>query len=323
MKKQPIDWKTYCNAVDACTVDDAKAEEILSNLTAAPAQKPPEKSKQGIYRRYVTAAVAACAVLAVAAVGVGLFGEGGFPTLPPAPVGVSSEEAASSATQSAPDDTSSEEASSTAKPTTSDTSREETPSQPTSATEGTSSVPVPPTPNGEYYWNVVQSGGLTMMYKDPNAVAREVTFSDFCDILGYDPTPTYIPEGYENTSREAYTFYVNPDGSWADHYSFFSLGCSKGQDDISIRIAPTGVEVYANNDVPLNNQALQKSAFDGFEAILMKNNPTPEEIKAYEDAGRTPIDLSAIFQIRGANYYAYTRGNVDADEFLRVIQSLA
>lgn len=162
-----------------------------------------------------------------------------------------------------------------------------------------------------------------MMYKDPNAVAREVTFSDFCDILGYDPTPAYIPAGYENTSREACTFYVNPDGSWADYYSFFALGCTKGQDDITIYIAPAGVKVYANNDVPLNNQELQKSTFDGFEAILMKNNPTPGEIKAFHNAGSSPIDLSAVFQIHGVNYYAFTRGNVSEEEFLKVLQSLS
>lgn len=305
MKKQLIDWKTYCNAVDACTVDDAKAQEVLASLTAAPAHKPSEKPKQGIYRRYMTAAVAACAVLAVVVIGVGLLGEGGFPILSPA-------------------GTNSGEASSTEKPTTSDTSREETHSRLTAATDSAPSVPAPPVLNGEYYWNEVHSGTANMMYKDPDAVAREVAFSDFCDILGYDPTPTYIPQGFELTIRkEPFVFYVNPDGSWADYYSFFSLGCSKGQDDISIRIAPAGVEVYANNDVPLNNQVLQKSTFDGFEAILMKNNPTAGEIKAYKDAGSNPIDLSAIFQIRGVNYYACTRGNVDADEFLRVIQSLA
>lgn len=54
----------------------------------------------------------------------------------------------------------------------------------------------------------------------------------------------------------------------------------------------------------------------------MKNNPTEEEIKADQQDGFSSLDLSAVFQIRSVNYYAFTRGNVPAEEFLKVLQSL-
>ena len=53
----------------------------------------------------------------------------------------------------------------------------------------------------------------------------------------------------------------------------------------------------------------------------MKNNPTEEEIKADQQDGFSSLDLSAVFQIRSVNYYAFTRGNVPAEEFLKVLQS--
>ena len=158
------------------------------------------------------------------------------------------------------------------------------------------------------------------MYKDPNATGRDVSFEEFCDSLGYDPRPKYVPQGFEDTTSNKWSFYFNPDGSPTDYYSFYPLVYAKGQDRIVIRISVS--EVYADNDVPMNNQELQKSSFDGFEAILMKNNPSPAEIRADQSHGEKSLDLSAVFQIHENSYYAYTLGDVPAEEFLKVLQSL-
>lgn len=313
MKDLSNPMELYRKTLDRCTgmVSDEQAQAILANVTKKAQAKNSGKSepREKSYRRIVPITVAACVALAVIITGVQFSQHGGLPGLSPVvdeSLLTSSSDGLEPGTPSSvvpPAGNESSPASS------SDRSEPETPS----------SV-VPPVSNGKYHWNTVQSGGSLMMYKDPNAVARKVTFSEFCDILGYNPTPAYIPAGYENTSREEYTFYVNPDGSWADYYSFYTFGYTKGQDKILIRISPA--EVYANNDVPLNNQALQKSTFNGFEATLMKNNLTKDEIKAYKEAGSNPINLSAVFQIRGVNYYAFTRGNVPEEEFLKVLQSL-
>ena len=286
MKDLPDQMNLYRKTLDRCTVSDEKAKNILDGVVArkdnAQNNEPDRKKKS--YRRYLQVVIAACAVLVIVAVSVQFSQHGNL-------FGIVIE-----GNSHAP------------------ASSEAEPSSPSSDGK--------PVLNGEYHWNDVHSEGDTMMYKDPNAVPREVSFSEFCGILGYDPTPTYIPQGFAITSQKVSTFYVNPDGSWADYYSFFALRYTKGQDDITVYIAPAGVEVYANNDVPLNNQALQKSTFNGFEAILMKNNPTEEEIKADQQDGFSSIDLSAVFQIRSVNYYAFTRGNVPAEEFLKVLQSL-
>lgn len=310
MKGLPNQMNLYRKTLDRCTVSDEKAQEILDEIVARKDKaqnSEPDQNKKTI-RRYVSVAAAACVALAIIIAGVQVSQHGGLPGLSPVPVVEQSSQSAASE-----------------QPKPVESSAVETPSEtsPIDKTEPeTPTVVVPPTPNGKFYWNNIRSGGATMMYKDPDAVARQVSFSEFCNILGYDPTPTYIPQGFEVTSQKVSTFYVNPDGSWADYYSFFALGCTKGQDDITIYVAPAGVEVYANNDVPMDSQELQASTFDGFEATLMKNNPTPEEIEADRQAGISSFDLSAVFQIRGNNYYAYTRGNVPADEFVKVIQSL-
>lgn len=158
------------------------------------------------------------------------------------------------------------------------------------------------------------------MYKDPNATGRDVSFEEFCDSLGYDPRPKYVPQGFEDTTSNKWLFYFNPDGSPADYYSSYPLVYAKGQDRIVICISVA--EVYADNDVPMNNQELQKSSFDGFEAILMKNNPSPAEIRVDQSHGEKSLDLSAVFQIHENSYYAYTLGDVPAEEFLKVLQSL-
>ena len=313
MKDLSNPMELYRKTLDRCTgmVSDEQAQAILANVTKKAQAKNSGKSepREKSYRRIVPITVAACVALAVIITGVQFSQHGGLPGLSP----VVDESLLTSSSDGLEPETPSSVAppagNESSPASSSDRSEPETPS----------SV-VPPVSNGKYHWNTVQSGGSLMMYKDPNAVARKVTFSEFCDILGYNPTPAYIPAGYENTSREEYTFYVNPDGSWADYYSFYTFGYTKGQDKILIRISPA--EVYANNDVPLNNQALQKSTFNGFEATLMKNNLTKDEIKAYKEAGSNPINLSAVFQIRGVNYYAFTRGNVPEEEFLKVLQSL-
>lgn len=334
MKDLSNSMELYRKTLDRCAgmVSDEQAQAILANVTKKAQAKNSAKSKprEKTYRRIVPITVAACVGLAVIITGVQFSQHGGLPGLSPVvdeSLLTSSGDRAEPGTLPPAEDESSLASSS-------DRSEPGTPSsvvppawnESSPVSSGDKSEPetpssvAPPVSNGKYHWNKVQSGGSLMMYKDPNAVARKVTFSEFCDILGYNPTPAYIPAGYENTSREEYTFYVNPDGSWADYYSFYTLGYTKGQDKISIRISP--VEVYANNDVPLNNQALQKSTFNGFEATLMKNNLTEGEIKAYKEVGSNPIDLSAVFQIRGVNYYAFTRGDVPAEEFLKVLQSL-
>ena len=291
MKDLPDQMNLYRKTLDRCTVSDKKAQNILDGVVARKDKEQnnePDRKKKP-YRRYLQVVIAACAVLVIVAVAVQFSQHGNL-------LGIVIEGNSQSSA-----------------------SGEVNPSTPSSSDDRSESKPAL---NGEYHWNDVHSEGDTMMYKDPNAVPREVSFSELCGILGYDPTPTYIPQGFAVTSQKVSTFYVNPDGSWADYYSFFALGYTKGQDDITIYVVPAGVEVYANNDVPLNNQVFQKSTFDGFEAILMKNNPTPEEIKADQQDGISSLDLSAVFQIRGVNYYAYTRGNVPTEEFLKVLQSL-
>ncbi len=338
MKDLSNPMELYRKTLDRCTgmVSDEQAQAILANVTKKAQAKNSGKSepREKSYRRIVPITVAACVALAVIITGVQFSQHGGLPGLSPVvdeslltsssdglepgtPSSVVPPAGNESSSASSSDGLEPETPSSVAPPAGNESSPAS--SSDRSEPETPSSV-VPPVSNGKYHWNTVQSGGSLMMYKDPNAVARKVTFSEFCDILGYNPTPAYIPAGYENTSREEYTFYVNPDGSWADYYSFYTFGYTKGQDKILIRISPA--EVYANNDVPLNNQALQKSTFNGFEATLMKNNLTKDEIKAYKEAGSNPINLSAVFQIRGVNYYAFTRGNVPEEEFLKVLQSL-
>lgn len=292
MKDLMSQMDMYRKTLDRCTVSDEKTQEILDNIVARKDKaqnKEPDQNKKTI-RRYLPVAVAACVALVIVVASIQFSQHGDLPGIV---IEGNSQTSANG---------------------------EVNPSTPSSGDDKNESKPAL---NGKYHWNNVQSGGDTMMYKDPNAVPREVSFSEFCGILGYDPTPTYIPQGFAVTTQKVSTFYVNPDGSWADYYSFYALGYTKGQNHITIYIAPAGVEVYANNDVPeINNDELQISTFDGFEATLMKNEPSAETIEIFEKNGWELVDLSAVFQIRGVNYYAFTNGDVSADEFLKVLQSL-
>ena len=310
MKDLSSQMDMYRKTLDRCTVSDEKAQEILDGIVARKNKaqnNEPEQNKKTI-RRYVSAAVAACAALAIIIAGVQISRHGSLPGLSPVPIvdqSQSSQPAASEQSQPV------------------ESSALETPSgtSPIDKTESkTPAVVVPSTPNGKFYWNDVRSGGDTLMYKDPNATGRDVSFEEFCDSLGYDPRPKYVPQGFEDTTSNKWPFYFNPDGSPTDYYSFYPLVYVKGQDRIVIRISVA--EVYADNDVPMNNQELQKSSFDGFEAILMKNNPSPAEIRADQSHGEKSLDLSAVFQIHENSYYAYTLGDVPAEEFLKVLQSL-
>lgn len=310
MKDLSSQMDMYRKTLDRCTVSDEKAQEILDGIVARKNKaqnNEPDQNKKTI-RRYVSVAVAACAALAIIIAGVQVSRHGSLPGLSPVPIVDQSQSSQPAASE---------------QPKPVESSALETPSEtsPIDKTESaTPTVVVPSTPNGKFYWNDVRSGGDTMMYKDPNATGRDVSFEEFCDSLGYDPRPKYVPQGFEDTTSNKALFYFHPDGSPADYYSSYRLFYRNGDNLIEIRVSQA--KVYANNDVPLHNQALPKSNFEGFEAILMKNNPSPEEIEGYQRAGTKPIDLSAVFQIRGVNYYAYTEGNVPTEEFLKVLQSL-
>lgn len=185
-----------------------------------------------------------------------------------------------------------------------------------------------PTLNGQYNWNEANTTGIAaMMYKDPKAVYKEVSRDEFNKRIGYDPTPKYIPHGYKTprTSRKDVPIYVNPDGSWADCWSFDELWYkNENGNEIIIRVSPTGVKVYADNDVfsYAFTEEPKISYFDGFTATLSNIIPDEGELEDDKMHGIQPRQFAATFQINGNDYYAYTRGNVPEEEFLRVIQSL-
>lgn len=181
--------------------------------------------------------------------------------------------------------------------------------------------------NGQYNWNEVKTSGIAaMMYKDPNAVHTEVNRAEFNKRIGYDPAPKYVPQGYkrqDSMRKNAFIIFVNPDGSWADYWSFDTIVYKNSSGDtIIIHVSPSGVTVNADDDVVATIEEPKISYLDGFTATLCKIIPYEGEIEADKAEGLLPRQLSARFQINGNDYYAYTRGNVPEEEFLRVIQSL-
>lgn len=181
--------------------------------------------------------------------------------------------------------------------------------------------------NGQYNWNEAKTSGIAaMMYKDPNAVHTEVNRAEFNKRIGYDPAPKYVPQGYkrqDSMRKNAFIIFVNPDGSWADYWSFDTMLYENSDGNgICIRVSPAGVKVNADNDVVTFTEEPKISYFDGFTATLNKIIPYEGEIEADKAEGLLPRQLSARFQINGNDYYVYTRGNVPEEEFLRVIQSL-
>lgn len=180
--------------------------------------------------------------------------------------------------------------------------------------------------NGQYNWNEAKTSGIAaMMYKDPEAVYQKVSRDEFNKRIGYDPAPKYVPQGYktQSESKRDVPIYVNPDGSWANDWSFDELWYkNENGNEIIIRVSPAGVKVNADNDVVTFTEEPKISYFDGFTATLNKIIPYEGEIEADKAEGLLPRQLSARFQINGNDYYVYTRGNVPEEEFLRVIQSL-
>ena len=302
MIQTQINWTAYRRVLDSNTVSDDAHARIFANIKARAARRKVERKN---YHQFTLIAVAACAVLTVTIIGLQIFGNGGFPGL----IGI-------------PPTSESGHFSQTTTGKTGETAASSTASEGPTNTPSTSAPP--PLINGEYHWNTVAPGPVAMMYKDPDAVAHTVTFEAFCDSLGYDPTPKYIPQGFENKTPKQIPFYINPDGTLADYYSFYEIPFEKGEDLVSIRISRAEVDKHI--DSPVNSREYQKSAFNGFEAVLKKTDLSqlPSDILNSPDFDPSfYFDLSAEFQMNEINYYAYTKGNVSADEFIKVIQSLA
>lgn len=177
MKDLSSQMDMYRKTLDRCTVSDEKAQEILDGIVARKNKaqnNEPEQNKKTI-RRYVSAAVAACAALAIIIAGVQISRHGSLPGLSPVPIVDQSQSSQPAASEQS-------------KPV--ESSALETPSgtSPIDKTESkTPAVVVPSTPNGKFYWNDVRSGGDTLMYKDPNATGRDVSLKNSVILLDMTP----------------------------------------------------------------------------------------------------------------------------------------
>lgn len=289
-----MNMDSYQQALNQYSVSKEKAEAIIQ---AALAYEKPKAEKRIVVQ--ISWAVAACLAIVVAVVG---FRQATTPTpkedFPVIYTSGTENNTSSSSAQASHEASKSEE---TTKATNNNTQ--------SSNSIATTSTQL----KNDIVWNDVELASA-MMYKDPDAEHVTITFANFVELLGYDPTPAYIPAGFKQSPLGDQSVFFNPDGSPTEYYCFYGIGYTAAHGYMGVRVGP--VLVDAHSDVPMEFDELKTTTINGV-VYSFRKNVTPEKWEESKTA-----DLMVSFQKKGNYYYVYSQGNVTEDEFLQMVLSL-